>query len=130
MNISSGIAINASIHGSTKPSSACPIKVICELTFSTLAADSLPVSGDTPLVTFSSSGLQVPWLGNHESLLELAEASGLAPGFSCRAGVCNTCECSIGSGDVRYFDEPLSRPEAGRVLICCSIPDSDITLDL
>jgi ferredoxin-NADP reductase/ferredoxin len=89
-----------------------------------------PVSGDTPLVTFSSSGIQVPWLGNHESLLELAEASGLAPEFSCRAGVCNTCECSIGSGDVRYFDEPLNRPEAGRVLICCSIPDSDITLDL
>ncbi|MDA0706140.1 MAG: 2Fe-2S iron-sulfur cluster-binding protein [Proteobacteria bacterium] len=90
----------------------------------------LPISGDAPLVTFSSSGIQVPWMGNHESLLELAEASGLSPEFSCRAGICNTCECSIGSGDVNYFDEPLSRPEAGRVLICCSIPDGDITLDL
>ena len=90
----------------------------------------LVMTGDAPLVTFSASGIQVPWLGNHESLLELAEASGLSPEFSCRAGVCNTCECSIGSGDVSYFDEPLSTPEAGRALICCSIPDSDITLDL
>jgi ferredoxin len=88
------------------------------------------ISGDVLLVTFSSSGIQVPWLGNHESLLELAEANGLSPDFSCRAGVCNTCECSISSGDVSYLDEPLSMPEDGRALICCSIPDGDITLDL
>ena len=74
--------------------------------------------------------IQVSWLGNHESLLELAEANGLSPEFSCRAGVCNTCECSISSGDVSYLDEPLSMPEDGRALICCSIPDGDITLDL
>ncbi|MDG2108186.1 MAG: 2Fe-2S iron-sulfur cluster-binding protein [Woeseiaceae bacterium] len=85
---------------------------------------------DAPLVTFASSGIQVPWLGNYGSLLELAEASGLFPDFSCRAGICSTCECSIDGGDVNYLDEPLCEPEPGRVLICCSIPDGDVTLDL
>ena len=93
-------------------------------------SDVSPISSDVPLVTFASSGIQVPWLGNYGSLLELAEASGLFPDFSCRAGICSTCECSIDGGDVNYFDEPLCEPEPGRVLICCSIPNGDVTLDL
>ncbi len=85
---------------------------------------------DTPIVTFSSSGIQVPWLGDHVSILDLAEASGLSPPFSCRAGVCNTCECSLGAGELSYFQEPLSDVDQGRALICCSIPNGDVELDL
>lgn len=88
------------------------------------------ISSDTPIVTFSASGVQVPWLGEHESILDLAEASGLSPAFSCRAGVCNTCECSLRVGELRYIQEPLCEPDQGRALICCSIPIGDVVLDL
>ena len=64
------------------------------------------------------------------SLLELAEAVGLSPEFSCRAGICNSCRCVITEGEVEYFEEPLDPPAAGEVLICCSRPVGRVVLAL
>ncbi len=86
--------------------------------------------GAGPMVTFARTGLSVPWDDRYVSILELAEANGLAPDFSCRAGVCSTCRCRLRSGMVTYIEEPLGEPDEGMVLICCSRPDSDIVLDL
>ena len=85
---------------------------------------------DTPVVTFSKSRVSARWQPEFGSLLEFAEAQGLMPDFSCRAGICNTCECNLISGELRYLEEPLCEPEAGRALICCSIPTSNVELDL
>jgi uncharacterized protein len=41
-------------------------------------------------VTFARSKTTVAWDATHGSLLELDEAAGLSPPYSCRAGVCNT----------------------------------------
>jgi uncharacterized protein len=82
-----------------------------------------------PRVTFARSQKSVIWDGAHESLLELAEAAGLSPAYSCRAGVCSTCISGLLSGDVVYSNDPLDPPEEGRVLICCSRPVGDVTLD-
>jgi len=80
-------------------------------------------------VTFSVTGRTVDWDGSFPNLLEFAEAQGLEPPYSCRAGICNTCTRAI-VGEVTYVEEPLGEPDPGFALICCSVPDGDISLDL
>jgi ferredoxin-NADP reductase/MOSC domain-containing protein YiiM len=86
--------------------------------------------GSGPLVSFTRSGLAVPWDTRFKSILELAEACDVPVRWSCRTGVCHTCECGILDGRVRYAPEPLDPPALGNVLICCSTPESPIELDL
>lgn len=81
-------------------------------------------------VTFRKSSTSAEWDGFAGSLLELAENAGLNPEFSCRSGICNTCKCTLVSGAVEYFEEPLIRPEEGQVLICCSRPKGAVVLDI
>jgi ferredoxin-NADP reductase/MOSC domain-containing protein YiiM len=83
-----------------------------------------------PTVSFSRSGLTVPWDGRFRSLLEFAEACDVPVKWSCRTGVCHTCECGLIDGSLHYEPDPLEEPAAGNALICCSTPESDIDLDL
>ena len=89
-----------------------------------------PDAGKAPMVTFARSGMSLPWDGSSESILAFAEANGLSPDFSCRAGVCSSCQCVLKSGSVDYFEEPLGELEEGTVLICCSRPAGDVVLDI
>jgi ferredoxin-NADP reductase/MOSC domain-containing protein YiiM/ferredoxin len=90
-----------------------------------------PVSlGSGPIVSFTRSGLAVPWDTRFKSILELAEACDVPVRWSCRTGVCHTCECGILDGRLRYAPEPLDPPVPGNILICCSTPESPIELDL
>ena len=81
-------------------------------------------------VIFAFSKKEVLWDDKHASLLDLAEAHGLKPDFSCRSGICSTCQCELVSGKLTYFNEPLDQPEEGMALICCSRPDGDVTLNI
>jgi ferredoxin len=63
-------------------------------------------------------------------LLELAEACDVPVRWSCRTGVCHTCECILVDGAVAYRPEPLEPPAAGNVLTCCAQPLRDIEVDL
>ncbi len=86
--------------------------------------------GSGPVVSFSRSGLAVPWDGRFNSLLEFAEACDVSVRWSCRTGVCHMCETGLLDGELRYAPEPLDRPAPGNALICCSTPISKIDLDL
>ena len=86
--------------------------------------------GTGPIVSFTRTGLAVPWDTRFKSILELAEACDVPVRWSCRTGVCHTCECGILDGQLRYAPEPLDRPALGNALICCSTPESPIELDL
>ena len=86
--------------------------------------------GAKPMVTFAYSKKSVAWDDTHSSLLDLAEAHGLSPDFSCRSGICRTCECELISGELEYFTEPLDPPEEGMALICCSRPVGDVKLNI
>ena len=86
--------------------------------------------GDGPVVTFSRSSLAVAWDARYPSLLDFAEACDVPVGFGCRNGVCHNCESSLLAGDVDYHIEPLEPPPAGRILVCCTRPGSELTLDL
>jgi hypothetical protein len=86
--------------------------------------------GSGPTVSFTRSGLSVPWNLRFPSLLEFAEACDVPVRWSCRTGVCHMCESGLIGGEVRYAPEPLDRPAEGNVLICCSTPLAGIELDL
>jgi ferredoxin-NADP reductase/MOSC domain-containing protein YiiM/ferredoxin len=86
--------------------------------------------GSGPLVSFSRSGLAVPWDSRFNSLLEFAEACDVSVRWSCRTGVCHMCETGLLDGELCYSPEPLDRPAPGNALICCSTPISKIDLDL
>jgi ferredoxin-NADP reductase/ferredoxin len=83
-----------------------------------------------PIVSFVRSGLAVPWNNRFRSLLEFAEACDVPVQWSCRTGVCHLCECGILDGKLLYAPEPLDKPAAGNALICCSTPESPVSLDL
>ncbi len=86
--------------------------------------------GAGPQVSFTRSGLTVPWASRFSSLLEFAEACDVPVQWSCRTGVCHTCECALIGGTVQYEPDPLEPPAAGNVLICCSRPSGDVEIDL
>jgi ferredoxin-NADP reductase/MOSC domain-containing protein YiiM len=86
--------------------------------------------GPGPQVSFTRSGLTVAWRPDWHSLLELAEACDVPVRWSCRTGVCHTCECALIGGAIDYLPEPLEPPAEGNVLICCSRPRADIEIDL
>jgi ferredoxin-NADP reductase/MOSC domain-containing protein YiiM len=86
--------------------------------------------GAGPLVSFARSGIDVRWGPAFQSLLELAEACDVPVRWSCRTGVCHTCETGLVSGRVGYRPDPVDAPADGNVLICCSQPEDDIVIDL
>jgi ferredoxin-NADP reductase len=88
------------------------------------------LAGTGPLVSFARSGLNVRWDSTFHSLLELAEACDVPVRWSCRSGVCHTCETGLVAGKTGYQPDPIDPPAEGNVLICCAQPESDIVIDL
>jgi ferredoxin-NADP reductase/MOSC domain-containing protein YiiM len=86
--------------------------------------------GTGPQVAFTRSGLTVRWDDRFGSLLELAEACDVPAGWSCRMGVCHTCECGLVDGEVAYDPTPLTPPATGDALTCCARPRGDVALEL
>jgi len=87
-------------------------------------------AGAGPLVSFARSGLDVRWSPAFQNILELAEACDVPVRWSCRTGVCHTCETGLITGAVGYSPDPVEPPADGNVLICCSRPQGDVVLDL
>ncbi len=85
------------------------------------------------LVNFARSGAQVEWTPDAGTLLELAEANGLSPPFSCRAGHCGSCITTLARGKVTYAQATAWPVAEGEALICCARPaagGAQIDLDL
>lgn len=95
-----------------------------------LAAVNETATDATQTVTFLPDGRQAQWHEDCPSLLDLAEETGLSPDFNCRAGLCNTCMCTLVSGEVDYFEEPLDPVPEGKVLLCCSRPRGPVAVEL
>ena len=71
--------------------------------------------GDGPEIAFARSGLTVRWGAGYASLLELAEACDVPVRWSCRTGVCQTCDTDVMSGTVRSVPtQSTSPPRAAR----------------
>jgi uncharacterized protein len=95
-------------------------------------AQTAPVAeaADTSIVvTFAKSGKQLPWRPDAGSLLEFAEANGIAVDYGCRAGSCGTCQTAIRTGEVSYREPPDFDPEPGSCLLCVGVPKTSVTLE-
>jgi ferredoxin len=82
------------------------------------------------MVSFARSDLAIPWTRDYGTLLELAEACDVPVRWSCRTGVCHTCETTLIAGGVDYDPDPVEPPTPGSAFICCSRPREDVVLDL
>jgi ferredoxin-NADP reductase len=102
------------------------------------APDSTPADGSDAIVSegtevhqahvlFCRSGTEGLWLATeHQTLLQLAHSKGLELPFSCRSGYCQTCQCRIVEGEVRYEFAPLCAPAPRHALLCCARPASPV----
>jgi ferredoxin-NADP reductase len=86
--------------------------------------------GTGPTIQFARSNLAVAWSNDYGSLLELAEACDVPVRWSCRTGVCHTCETTLIAGDLSYNPDPVEPPADGSALICCSQPRDEVVLEL
>jgi ferredoxin-NADP reductase/MOSC domain-containing protein YiiM len=86
--------------------------------------------GSGPTVEFARSNLTIPWNDDYASLLEFAEACDVPVRWSCRTGVCHTCETPLIAGALGYDPDPVEAPADGSALICCSRPRDHVVLDL
>ncbi len=87
------------------------------------AASALPpVATQAVPVKFMQSVKEARWTPESGSLLELAEARGLSPKYSCRAGHCGSCKTKLLAGAVTYRSPPAAAMAENEVLICCAFP--------
>jgi ferredoxin-NADP reductase/MOSC domain-containing protein YiiM len=86
--------------------------------------------GNGPTIEFARSNLAIRWSDDYDSLLELAEACDVPVRWSCRTGVCHTCETTVISGEVDYSPDPVEPPADGSALICCAQPTDNVVFDL
>ncbi|WJD72328.1 PDR/VanB family oxidoreductase [Pseudomonas asiatica] len=95
-----------------------------------------------PVSTASDTGFTVHlqrsdrslWVGPEQSILEALEAHGIQLPFSCRSGICGSCETTVCAGNPEHRDLILSDAEKadGRSLMICvsrALSDS-LVLDL
>ncbi|MBN8455023.1 2Fe-2S iron-sulfur cluster-binding protein [Accumulibacter sp.] len=94
-----------------------------------VTASTAPAAQGDITVTFAKSGKQAQWSPQSASLLEFAEAQGIAIDSGCRAGGCGTCQTSIRAGEVAYRQSPDYDPEPGTCLMCVCTPKTHVTLE-
>jgi len=88
------------------------------------AEEAQPIS-----VHFERAKKRVQWLPDMGTVLDLAERSGVAIDYGCRAGNCGTCVTAVRAGEVTYLSEPGAAVESGTCLACICIPKSGLVLD-
>jgi ferredoxin-NADP reductase len=102
-------------------------------TFSELGAP-VPPADEGPdgrfQVEFREHGVTVA-CGADTTVLDAAQAAGLILASSCTQGLCGTCKSTLVAGQVDMHHNGGIRPReiaAGKVLLCCSRPLSDLVI--
>lgn len=91
-----------------------------------------PADGDGDgehLALFATSDVVAP-CGGATSLLDVADAAGLAPPSGCRMGICHTCTTRLDRGQVRDLRDGRRHVAGEHVQLCVSRADADVVLDL
>lgn len=82
-------------------------------------------------VQFTRSGRSIR-CGRDETILQAAFRAGLTPPSSCSEGVCGTCKTTLVDGEVDMQHQGGIRPREvtmGKVLLCCSKPLTDVSVE-
>jgi ferredoxin len=88
-------------------------------------------ASNTYSIEFTRSG-QTFTCTDDEYVLDAAFAAGLSPLSSCGQGMCGTCKSTMLTGSVDMQHNGGIRPREiaqNKILICCSKPLSDLTID-
>jgi len=94
----------------------------------------ISTSGRKPFeLKLQKSGLSST-VNENESVLDAMERLGVDYPWSCREGICGTCEASVLSGEVQHLDfvlTPEERAEQRRMMVCVSRCDGgSLVLDI
>lgn len=80
-------------------------------------------------VTFARSRRTARWRRAEDTLLDLAEASGVDLPFSCRSGGCGTCAVAVRCGEVSYLRPPTVPVADGACLACIALPAGPLEIE-
>lgn len=64
------------------------------------------------------------------TILESLESAQIPTHSQCRDGFCGACRCKLLSGEISYTVDPLAFIDDNEVLLCCSIANSDINIEI
>ena len=78
-------------------------------------------------VRVSGTDIIFPCASN-ETVLEAAERAGFALPYSCRKGVCNTCEGTLVAGEVDSGGKGVAKGPADGILLCGARPRADLEI--
>lgn len=81
------------------------------------------------LVQFGPENEAVVWDGEHQNLLEMAEAQGAPIPAGCRAGNCGACCVRVLEGSVSTLKRPGMKVAKDECLACISVPDGPVVLE-
>lgn len=81
-----------------------------------------PAATGAVSVLFARSGKEARWTPDAGTLLELAEARGLSPPYSCRSGTCGSCRHVLAQGSVTYASKPPALGGDDELLLCQALP--------
>jgi ferredoxin len=76
-----------------------------------------------------TSGVELEF-DSQANLLDTLEQAKQPVHYQCREGFCGACRCKLVSGSIQYLHEPLAFVRQGEFLLCCSVPDGDIEIEL
>ena len=65
-----------------------------------------------------------------KTLLESLEAQNIDAQYHCRDGFCGACRCKLRAGEVEYVVDPLAFIDDDEILLCCSVPLGDVTIEM
>lgn len=85
----------------------------------------IPASTESVPVLFAASSKEARWEPAIGTLLDLAEARGLTPEFSCRGGSCGSCAVKLLKGKITYPDGVTFETAEDEILLCSAVPAED-----
>lgn len=89
-----------------------------------------PTAADHPMtITFARSQTTVPWTGEEQSVLQIADQHQIPINSGCQYGDCGTCMTRLLAGTVSYSYPPGARIDPGYCLPCTCRPLESIVLD-
>jgi CDP-4-dehydro-6-deoxyglucose reductase len=93
---------------------------------------SLSYNARVPTVTLIASGKRFD-AADDETILEAAQRAGIALPYSCRGGVCGSCQATLVEGSCTYpYNPPVGLSASARahhgILMCQAVPSGDIAI--
>ncbi len=68
--------------------------------------------------------------GSQPTILDSLEQQQQDISYQCREGYCGACRCKLIHGSIQYLNEPLAFVRQGEFLPCCSVPLTDIQIEI